>query len=597
MTTLATLTVDLLADSAKFRNELKKANKSSKSWAEKVRKSANVAGKALAGAAVTAAAGLTAIYVSQSNSIDQQAKFADKIGISTEALSGLRHAAELTGVSNQKLDMGLQRMTRRVAEAANGTGEAVKALEELGLSAEELNQLSPDEQFKRIAGAMEDVEGRSNKVRLAFKLFDSEGVGLLNTLDLGADGLSAMQLEAEALGISLSRVDAAKIEQANDQMYRVGQLSKGVSMQLTAELAPIVEGLANEWLGAAQEAGGMGSVIGKVVDYGVSAVGQLANAVRGVSVAWEVVKAASASAVKYMLKGLESIDRGITNFINWLPGLSAEYNQQLATMSEAFTMMADDAWQEAHDLAMRPLPSDGIKKWVEEVRSSATATAEAASKNRILENSYVNLGKEAENAGDKITESGRKSKGAWQSYVEGAADASSQMESAAVSWTDSFSGSLADMVQNGKMNFADLADSIISDLIRIAIQSQIVAPIAQSFGWNMGGAGTPPPRALGGGVNAGQTYLVGERGPELFTPESSGQITQSGGAGGVNVNVYNQNGGEVETRERTGADGMRNIDVMIKKQVRQTITDDVSRGQGIGKLMENTYSLNRKAGM
>jgi hypothetical protein len=51
-------------------------------------------------------------------------------------------------------------------------------------------------------------------------------------------------------------------------------------------------------------------------------------------------------------------------------------------------------------------------------------------------------------------------------------------------------------------------------------------------------------RASGGPVAGGSTYLVGERGPELFTPSTSGNITPNGGFGGgstINVNV---NGGD-----------------------------------------------------
>lgn len=602
MTTLATLTVDLMANSANFRNEMRAANRSSRGWADGVRKSARIAGAAITAASVAAAGALTATYIQQSKAIDQQAKFADRIGVSTEALSGLQHAAELTGVSSDQLNMGLQRMTRRVAEAAQGTGEAVGALETLGISAKELNELSPDQQFKRIAEAMEGVEGRSEKVRLAFKLFDSEGVGLVNTLDMGADGLSSMEKEAEMLGISLSRVDAAKIEQANDQMYRVGQLSRGVGMQITAELAPIVEGLANEWLRSAQEAGGAGSVISEVVNYGVEAVGFLANTVRGVSVAWEVVQAASASAVKYALEGIVALDRGITDFINWLPGMEAEYNQQLAIMSRAFGMMAEDAWQEAHDLAIKPLPADGIKQWVKDIQSSATATADATAKNRIMASSYQEIADNAITAGEVVKKSGKESGSAFDQYISNASDASTQIERSAVSWTESFSNSLAGMVQKGKLSFSSLADSIITDLLRISIQSNIVAPLATAFGFGTPAAApsitTPAPRALGGSVNAGTTYLVGERGPELFTAGTPGNITNNENMGGSNVvvNVYNEHGGQVERRERTGANGMKNIDIFITKQVRQTIIDDISRGQGIAGVFEGNYGLSRKAG-
>ena len=51
------------------------------------------------------------------------------------------------------------------------------------------------------------------------------------------------------------------------------------------------------------------------------------------------------------------------------------------------------------------------------------------------------------------------------------------------------------------------------------------------------------PRALGGPVELGSSYLVGERGPELFTPSSSGNITPNGAMGGNTITV-NVNGGD-----------------------------------------------------
>jgi phage-related minor tail protein len=44
-------------------------------------------------------------------------------------------------------------------------------------------------------------------------------------------------------------------------------------------------------------------------------------------------------------------------------------------------------------------------------------------------------------------------------------------------------------------------------------------------------------RASGGSVKAGSSYMVGERGPELFTPGRSGSIAPSGSFGGANVVV------------------------------------------------------------
>ncbi|MCH7526661.1 MAG: M28 family peptidase, partial [Planctomycetes bacterium] len=62
-------------------------------------------------------------------------------------LDGGIHAAELTGAGTAILDKGLQSMTRRLSDAAQGTGPAVKTLDELGLSAQALARQTPQEQI------------------------------------------------------------------------------------------------------------------------------------------------------------------------------------------------------------------------------------------------------------------------------------------------------------------------------------------------------------------------------------------------------------------------------------------------------------------
>ena len=72
---------------------------------------------------------------------DALAKTATRIGTTTEALSKLHFAADLTGVSTDTMNMALQRFTRRTSEAARGTGEARGALRDLNLNAEHLLRL------------------------------------------------------------------------------------------------------------------------------------------------------------------------------------------------------------------------------------------------------------------------------------------------------------------------------------------------------------------------------------------------------------------------------------------------------------------------
>ena len=235
----------------------------------------NIATAAKWGAAVSVAAtaATAAMVASSLKSIDALAKTSDKLGIAISDLQALRQAAELTGVGTSTLDMSLQRMTRRLSEAAQGTGEAQDALKELNLDALALAKLSPDEQFREIAGAMEEVGAQSDRVRLAFKLFDSEGAALVNTLALGKQGLKDVGDEMDALGASIERVDAAKVEAANDAMLRVATAAGAVSDQLTIELASSITAVANQMVKEfSRGSGSLGTGMEDAVDVGVEAL-------------------------------------------------------------------------------------------------------------------------------------------------------------------------------------------------------------------------------------------------------------------------------------------------------------------------------------
>ena len=196
---------------------------------------------------VAGAAGFGLLVKSSLNATDSLAKTASKIGTTTEALSGLRYAADLTGVSTQTMDMALQRFTRRTAEAAQGTGEAKDAILELGIDARQLVKVPLDQRMLILADAFAKVDNEADKLRLAFKLFDSEGAALVNTLGLGRDGLAEMLGEARALGVVMSSDAAAGVEDANDALTRLRFLFKGVTDQTVAALAPAIESLTTKF--------------------------------------------------------------------------------------------------------------------------------------------------------------------------------------------------------------------------------------------------------------------------------------------------------------------------------------------------------------
>jgi phage-related minor tail protein len=108
-------------------------------------------------------------------------------------------------------------------------------------------------------------------------------------------------------------------------------------------------------------------------------------------------------------------------------------------------------------------------------------------------------------------------------------DATSAIEAAVTKSFNAVSATIARAALSGKTSMDKLVDAILADFDRIAVARFIEKPI-DSLISSLADSLLPVSgaRALGGPVAAGETYLVGERGPELFTPASDGAITANG---------------------------------------------------------------------
>lgn len=347
MADIAKLTVALYANSAQFVSEMERSKRYSKNWSDKIGKISKAAGAAMAASMTASAVAITAVYREQAALIDQTAKFADRIGITTKALTELHYASELTGVGQQKLNMSLQRMTRRVQEAAKGTGEAKTAIRELGLDAVRLGKMTPDQQLYTLADAFANVKSQSERVRLAFKLFDREGVAIVNMLSNGADGLRSMANEADQLGISLSRIDAAKVEMANDALFKVSELQRGIKMELTTQLAPVVATMADQFTNYAKQQGGLNVVIAESIRSTLVGFAKIGDFIRRLNLGFKTLQLSYQAFVVAFKVGVQ----GIVNVLHDMGDAILEFvTKPILSALDALAPMSDTAKEVAAEI-------------------------------------------------------------------------------------------------------------------------------------------------------------------------------------------------------------------------------------------------------
>lgn len=124
-------------------------------------------------------------------------------------------------------------------------------------------------------------------------------------------------------------------------------------------------------------------------------------------------------------------------------------------------------------------------------------------------------------------------------YANSVDNVQASLQNVALSGLKSMEDALVGLV-NGTMSakdaFRSMASSIINDLIRIMIQKSITGPIAGAMDGFFSGGG----KAIGGSVQSGKPYMVGERGAEMFVPNQSGSIIPSNRLGGGGGTVVNQ---------------------------------------------------------
>jgi hypothetical protein len=195
----------------------------------------------------TAAAGVGAAMFAMSKKFadaeDRAAKFAKRIGQSVEELTAIEFAGERAGLSMQQVDMSLQRLERRAAEAAAGMGEARGALRELNINAAEFTKLGLEDKMGVLAKSLEGVTDSGERTRLAFKLFDSEGVAMLQMLGDGEEAFRGLTEEARKFGAVISKEAAANAERFQDSFTNMTTAFSGTFRGIADKVIPIFTNL------------------------------------------------------------------------------------------------------------------------------------------------------------------------------------------------------------------------------------------------------------------------------------------------------------------------------------------------------------------
>lgn len=478
------------------------------------------------GAAMTAiGAGLTAMFLGAVNAtMDYGGSIQDasvKTGIAAEELQKLKFGAEQSGVSFEQLQVAILKMSDNLGEAAGKAGGPFNdALASVGLTIQQLQTLSPDQQFMKLATAIAGVADPAQRTTLAINLFGKAGAQLLPLLSQGAAGIMEAGKQAEKLGLIMSGESIAQSEKFGDQWDAIKLQFQAVVVQVGSALIPalaeiipkVQEVIGNiiQWVQANPQLVATLATIGAAIAAAMLVLGPLLVMLPGIVIAFSaigpIVAAVGAAFVALtgpiglLVLGIAAvIAAGYALYTRW-----DEVKEGLDVIWDGIKAGFSMAWD-----AIKEIVSIGVKV----VLAPFQLFIDAIQVGWDLLIGSMNV---VVDAFDSV----------WNAIIGG------------FNWVGGKLQGVWDWI-NGMIN------SGIQGIVQAVNYLSSLFGLGDVFG---GGDATQiPGKATGGPVSAGMPYIVGEKGEELFVPDSNGTIVPNGPTRGmmnnatnININGYNR---------------------------------------------------------
>lgn len=383
MATIANLRVIVSATTSKFSKKLRAVAATAKKFGKSMRKIGKVVAKFGAALGVAAVGGLTLLTKQAFSAIDAMAKLSGAIGISTEKLAGLQLAAELSGISTEALDKALKKMVRGVGQAGQGLSTQVKAFKALGLTFEELKAKGPGEQFAIIAERMRGLGSAAERAAIAADIFGKAGIDLLNIFAGGGQFLEEAQKQADALGLSMSNVDAKQVELANDAFLAVKRSLTGIGRQIAIGVSPFVKNLSKQFVEAATAGGGIREKVGGALRDVGTVMFKLLDVVDWFKKAWLTAQRTVLVSLQGMTQAFNDWIQAYVNLINTILPQSQKLANVNRFAEEGFRQTAEEIDERIAEIMFKGEQRstkffDAITKASKEAATKAVAEQKAA---------------------------------------------------------------------------------------------------------------------------------------------------------------------------------------------------------------------------
>jgi hypothetical protein len=401
---LGQLTLDLVARIGGFTGPLDKAKRAAKSDMADIAKSAKAASTAVFAIAGTAAATGTAIVAFTKHAADNARELKNQAALanaSTEEIQRWNYASQQVGVEQEKLGDILKDVNDRVGEFLSTGGGEMKDFftniaPQVGVTAEQFRYLSGPQALQLYYDSLEKANLSQQDMTFYLESVADETTALIPLLRDGGKRLGEMSEEADRLGLVLSELDLAQLEEFARQFDRISSQISTIGNMLAADLAPYLTVVGDRIEAVTENSEELGAVFPRAIRDSVEAVGWLLDAIHLLNVplqgmqafaatiaqayttAFVTIQDAATTALDFIAGGLNEIIEGF----NHLPGVDvplignfndSPYMQGVREMAAEVAERAEKQRQDLRDAIDAPLPSDAIDDYLADVDAKLAA--------------------------------------------------------------------------------------------------------------------------------------------------------------------------------------------------------------------------------
>jgi len=485
---------------------------------------AKTASKAVAGvglAAVGAGAALTVFINKSFQYIDTLDKTSKRTGISTDTLQAFQLAAIESGSSIEQTQKGLEKFARSIGDASRGLKTQADIFKDLDVELKNADgsMKSFDEILISTAEGVKNLGSESEKATALANLFGRSGLTFSEVFRNGAEGLRDFNKRAEDLGIILDKDMIQNVAKFNDTVsvikLQIGAFANNITGALVPAFQMLAERLGTTITDSKNTAEGF-DALGKSIAVSIltglhKAIIAVQDFFTQVQIGFAKTKISLGLEANISQQALQTIDliKEFEDSLKFLESGNANFTGK--NLEEAILRTKNKIALLNQELLLEFNPSrvplTFLEDMIKAVEEGGATWEQFFPK---VEGGLTNLLSPMEVFQDQLNQVDK------------------TVQTLAVSSMKKFEDSIIDSLKSGKLEFKNFADYVVEQLLRIAIQQTVIEPLTgrfesffKSFGSIFG------KKALGGSVNAGKPYMVGESGRELFVPNQSGQIVSN----------------------------------------------------------------------